>query len=96
MALGCQTEAPWEVGLWWSPGIGGGGADCCSLLYRVSLMSLSSVPLAPAVSLSAQNSASQQAPNPRGMECRSGGWTRGMEPQTTHSAWGLHPSRGRL
>lgn len=45
MALGCQAEAPGEAGLWWSPGIRGGGADCCSLLYRVSLMSLSFVPL---------------------------------------------------
>ncbi|GAB1292746.1 Serine protease 53 [Apodemus speciosus] len=34
VALGCQAEAPWEAGLWRSPGIRGGGADCCSLLYR--------------------------------------------------------------
>lgn len=73
MALGCQAEAPWEAGLWWSPGIRGGGADCCSLLHRVSLMPLSCVPLTPALSLSAVNFASQQAPDSRGMECRTGG-----------------------
>lgn len=59
VALGCQAEAPREAGLWWSSGIGGGGADGCSLLYRVSLMSLSFVPLVSALSLSAANPASQ-------------------------------------
>lgn len=58
MALGCQAEAPWEAGLWRSPGVRASGADCCSLLYRVSLMSLSFVPLVSALSLSAVNPAS--------------------------------------
>lgn len=48
MALGCQTDAPGAAGLWRSPGVRGGGADCCPLLHRVSLGSLSTVPPAPA------------------------------------------------
>nr|XP_036875300.1 polyserase-2 isoform X5 [Manis javanica]XP_036875304.1 polyserase-2-like isoform X4 [Manis javanica] len=43
MALGCQAEALGEAGLWWSPGVRGGGADCCPLLHRVSPGSLTFV-----------------------------------------------------
>lgn len=43
MALGCQAEAPGEAGLWWSPGIRGGGVDCCPLLHWVSPVSLTFV-----------------------------------------------------
>lgn len=48
MALGCQAEAPGEAGLWGSPGVRGGGSDCCPLLHWVSPVSLTFVHLPPA------------------------------------------------
>jgi hypothetical protein len=44
MALGCQTEASGAVGLWWSTGVRGGGADSCPLLHWVSHVSLFGAP----------------------------------------------------
>lgn len=44
MALGRQAEAPREAGLRRSPGVRGGGADCCPLLHWVSPDSLTLCP----------------------------------------------------
>lgn len=99
MALGCQADSPREAGLWRSPDIRGGGADCCPLLHWVSPISLTFVPPQPllaALPPKAVNTASAQAPDPRGMECRAGVWTRGVGPEATHPAWGLYPPRGGL
>ena len=98
MALGRQAEAPREAGLWRSPGVRGGGADCCPLLHWVSPDSLALVPQLLMVALppSAVNAVLAQAPDPRGMDGRPGGRTRGVGPEASHPAWGIYSPGGGL
>ena len=98
MALGRQAEAPREADLRRSPGVRGGGADCCPLLHWVSPDSLTLVPQLLMVALppSAVNTILAQAPDPRGMDGRPGGRTRRVGPEANHPAWGIYPSRGGL